>query len=137
MEFLELKNKILKKELPDFFIFAGDSDLINIYLDKIKEFKEVKVLTSIKDYLNIKQSKINIIDNDYVYLIKEDEIFKENSSLWNNNYPNLIFIYTNLKKTDKFYKAFEKDIVYFNKLTQEDLKGAIKYKVTLPDEDIE
>lgn len=81
MEFLELKNKILKKELPEFFILTGDSDLINIYLDKIKEFKEIKLLTSIKDYLSIKQNKVNIIDKDYVYLINEDNTFKENTSL--------------------------------------------------------
>ncbi len=137
MEFLELKNKLLQKELPEFFILAGDTDLITIYLDKIKEFKDIKVLSSIKDYLNIKQSKVNIINDDCFYLLIDDDTLKTTPSLWGIKYNNLICVYTDLKKTDKFYKAYEKNTVYFNKLTDDDLKGAIKFKVNLEDKDIE
>ena len=80
---------------------------------------------------------VNTIPEDTVYIIKEDEVFKNNATLWGIDLTNIIFIYSNLKKSDKFYKAFEPNIVLFDKLSNDMIKGLIKNRVKLSDEHID
>ena len=134
MDFKVLKQNILNKTLPDNLMLAGDPILIQIYLDKISSLFNIRVLNNLYDYLSLKNSKLKE-DTNIIYIIKEDEVFKNNSSLWGLKYNDLVLCYPNLKK-EKFYKAFENNIVYFNKLTDDDLIGGIKFKVDLDDNQI-
>lgn len=135
MEFKELKNKILKKELPSFVVLAGDIDVIQVYKEKIYSLFNITKINSITDYLKILQSKIQKADT--TYLLEDDEIFKEDTTYWGIPFKNLIVIYTDLKKSDKFYKAFDKEVVMFDKLTDMELKGAIRYKLDIKETDLD
>jgi hypothetical protein len=137
MEITYLKKCILDKQLPKGVILSGDEILLTMYLDKIKENFKIKKLDSINDLLNIRYSKLKLISEDTVYIINEDEVFKSNSNLWNIDLTNIVFIYSSLKKSEKFYKAFEPNIVMFDKLSNDMIKGLLKNRISLSDENID
>lgn len=137
MEITYLKKCILDKQLPKGVILSGDQVLLTMYLDKIQETFNTKKLDSINTFINIKSSKFKLQKEDLIYIIYEDEEFKNNTSLWNIDLTNVVFIYSSLKKTEKFYKAFEPNIVLFDKLSNDMLKGLIKNRINLNDENID
>ncbi|WP_300924663.1 hypothetical protein [uncultured Clostridium sp.] len=136
MEIKYFKQAILNKNLPNKVILTGDEAILSMYIEQIYKNFEVKVLNSITDYLSIKSSKFNINNKNIVYLIYNDEIFKTNKNLWDLTLNNVIFVYNELKKNDKFFKAFEAEIIYFNPLIQEQLLGLLMNRINIPEEDI-
>ena len=137
MDIKYFKQAILDKKLPDKVILTGDEALLSMYLQQLYKNFNIKVLNSITDYLSIKSSKFELNNDNTAYLIYNDEVFKTNKNLWDLPYSNVIFIYNDLKKSDKFFKAFESIIVYFNPLTHEQLLGLLMNRINIPEEDIE
>lgn len=135
MEYTILKQAILQNKIIPNIILAGDPILIDVYINKIASITTIKKLDNISQYFDLNNNKFKI-DSNVIYVINDEQDFKSNNSLWDIDRSHLILCYPNLKK-EKFYKAFEKDIIYFNKLTDEDLVGAIKFKANLSDSNIE
>lgn len=135
MEWEELKKGILNKTLPNLVILTGNEYLVNVYIQQIKSNFTSKNLTTIQNYFDNICSKTN--NDDVVYILKDDDIIKENTSIWNYAYKNLVLIFDKLDKKTKFYKAFERNIVYFEALDNKLLKGLIKNRINVSDVDIE
>lgn len=135
MEWEELKKGILNKTLPNLVILTGNEYLVNVYIQQIKSNFTSKNLITIQNYFDNICSKTN--NDDVVYILKDDDIIKENTSIWNYPYKNLVLIFDKLDKKTKFYKAFERNIVYFEALDNKLLKGLIKNRVNISDVDIE
>ncbi len=136
MEIKNLRKAIIDKALPSFTIFTGNEVLMHIYLDEIYKNFSYKFLTTINDYITIKNSKFNVYSKDTIFIIKEDEDFKSNTSLWNYKFENVVLIYSNLRSSDKFYKAFEPNIVKFIELPKEMLYGVIEKRLNIKESDI-
>lgn len=136
MEVMYFKKCILDKKLPSLSILTGDEALMSIYLEQLYNNFDIKKLNNINDYLSIYSSKFNINKNQ-IYIIFNDETFEKDNKLWTNKLTNVIFVYDKLLKTSKFFKAFEPNIVYFEKINDTLLKGLIKNRIQIKDEDIE
>lgn len=134
MDVMEFKNKILNQSLDNYYIMTGDEALISIYLEELLIKFKVKFLNSIDNYISITSSKLK--DNYNLYIIKEDTLFKEDNKYWSLDLNNVVFIYNNLDKREKFYKYFENNIIYFDKLADNLLHGIIANRVNIAKEDI-
>ena len=136
MEVMYFKKCILDKKLPSLSILTGDDALMSIYLEQLYNNFDIKKLNSINDYLCIYSSKFNFNKNQ-IYIIFNDETFEKDNKLWTNKLTNVIFVYDKLLKTSKFFKAFEPNIVYFDKINDTLLKGLIKNRVSIADENVD
>lgn len=139
MDLLQLKQQIMKKELSPFYIFTGEEvAIMNIYIEKIGtavgKLQRVDSLQSIFGKL----TATSILDQPTCYVIRDDKDFLQQEKLWfdlfrgnlqGNNV--LIFIYTQLDKRGKFYKANQADLTEFNKLAPEVLAKYIKKEIGL------
>ena len=137
MEVLELKKLILDNKLPNNLILTGDEALLDIYLNQIYDRFTILKCNSVKDYLIKKANKFKVEKENSFYLVYEDDNFRTNSDLWVKELTNIILVYKKLDKKDKFYKAFEQNIVWFPALTDDQLKGLINNRVTLSENKID
>ena len=135
MEVKLFKQAILNKSLPPKVILTGDECLLSIYIDQINSLFKAKRLNNINDYLQENNSKFKI-NKDLVYFIYDDELFRTSKSFWDLSLSNVIFVYSKLKKTDSFYKAFENIIVDFPTLKDEEIKGVIRNRISVNDDSI-
>ncbi len=132
MELLELKNKIVKKQLGNFYVFVGeDYEVIKIYLQKIAEAKNQK-LSFVDEVNQLKlYSGSSLYDNDIgrCYVVRNDQEFIKEEKGWKsvkekvNETDNiLILVYTALDSRTKFYKHNQNDLVKFENLEVDILK---------------
>lgn len=135
MEILDLKKKILNKTLPNITILTGNEVLLTIYVQKLYEQFTVLKLKSIEEYFSINSSKFNV-NKDRVYLIEEDEIFKNKPAYWKIDFKNVVFIYKNLTKSSTLYKAFESNIVVFKEIDSATLKALLQSKLNIDEDSI-
>lgn len=138
MNLQEMQRQIKDNELKDLYIFIGEEIAVQkVYIQKIGSIKSLQV-QYVDSYKSIYG---NIVNNDLFNLKKlyvivdDDDILKQEDS-WDKIKTNgnmIIFKFNNLDKRSKFYKYFEKDIVEFDKLSDEILKNYIKREVPLND----
>ena len=100
MEILNLKNLILNKSLPDFYIFTGKQVIRNMYLEQVELNFNTKVLNNINDYIKLQLSKLK--EEDIIYIIYNDLDFLDNVNDWNFRFKNLILVYDSINKGSKF-----------------------------------
>lgn len=139
MELLELKNKIIKKEIPNILIFIGEEVLIrDTYLEKIKSVLnlETRKCDSLAGIAN-KLINLTLDKSSYLYIVEDDknllnesiiEKLKDKNFSLNNK---LILVYNYLDKRSKFYKQNQDIIVEFEKLSDELLIKYIQKEIPL------
>lgn len=140
MELIELKEKIVKNQIPKLLIFIGEEVAVrDIYIDKIsktlnKQIKRVDSLISISSKLTNR----TLDNSSFIYIISDDKDITTNESLitkmktskfYGDNY--LILLFNNLDKRNKFYKQNIENIVEFEKLGEEVLKKYILKEIPL------
>lgn len=125
MTLKELNSSITNKESRDFYIFVGTEVFVmDTYIDKICDtFGYKKMLGS---YHPTFEKDVLFVDRNNMSILK-------NNKAW--GYINkTILCFDSLDKRSAFYKKFENDIVFFNKLPQEILTQYIQQKSNLSTE---
>ena len=135
MEILNLKNLILNKSLPDFYIFTGRQVVRDMYLEQIELNFNTKILNNVNDYIKIQLSKIK--EENIIYIIYNDEDFLNNSESWSFRFKNLILVYDSITKSSKFYKYWEQSITDFPWLDNTLLKGLLENRLNIKESDID
>jgi DNA polymerase III delta subunit len=122
MELHEFQQQIVHKSLSGYYVLSGEEiGIMNIYLNKI--YMQRQRLDSVAEAFRISSSggkfsspKCFIVRDDTDYLKQEDNWdrvrlhFESSKNI-------LVVVYTKLDKRSKFYKRYQKDIVWFEKLT--------------------
>lgn len=129
MNLQELQKQIINKQLDNLYVFIGEEIAIQkIYINKIAEVKNLEI-QYVEEYKQIYNSlKVNnLFNTKKLYIVLDDLDILKQEKVWEEIDTNgniIIFKYNNIDKRNKFYKFFEKQIVEFNKLSDEVL---IKY----------
>ena len=120
MELIELNRAIMEHNLDNFYIFTGDEiNLMNLYLNQIGDNKRVDTVLEIWSKLTStgKFTKPKF----KTYVVRDDMEFAKDEKAWSNiskiKNGRLVLLYTDIKKTTKFYKHFKDIIVEFKHLT--------------------
>ncbi len=136
MNILELRNLILKKQLPGLLILTGEeAGIQDVYIHQIIEqkggkFKSFDSLSALWAYrLNAR------IGAAAVLIVRNDEKILDDEKAWNclnalKNYPGVVIIkFGKLDKRLKFGKVFADCMVDFERLTPEQLVKYILSKI--------
>ena len=120
MELIELNRAIMEHNLDNFYIFTGEEiNLMNLYLNQIGDNKRVDTVLEIWSKLTStgKFTKPKF----KTYVVRDDMEFAKDEKAWSNiskiKNGRLVLLYTDIKKTTKFYKHFKDIIVEFKHLT--------------------
>ena len=120
MELIELNRAIMEHNLNNFYIFTGEEiNLMNLYLNQIGDNKRVDTVLEIWSKLTStgKFTKPKF----KTYVVRDDMEFAKDEKAWSNiskiKNGRLVLLYTDIKKTTKFYKHFKDIIVEFKHLT--------------------
>lgn len=129
----ELKNGIVRGQLNNFYIFTGQEEgIMSVYIKQIakKLNLAMKWVDSVEEILSRVNLK-SITKVRYLYLVRVDNSFKSQEKLWqkvlniNGNYAILIQPEID-KRSTKFIKFFENNIIDFEKLSPSLLEGYAK-----------
>ena len=120
MELIELNRAIMEHNLDNFYIFTGEEiNLMNLYLNQIGDNERVDTVLEIWSKLTStgKFTKPKF----KTYVVRDDMEFAKDEKAWSNiskiKNGRLVLLYTDIKKTTKFYKHFKDKIVEFKHLT--------------------
>lgn len=136
MNLQELQKQIINKQLDSLYVFLGEEIAIQkIYINKIAETKNLEI-QYVEEYKQIHNSlKVNnLFNTKKLYIVLDDLDILKQEKIWEEIDTNgniIIFKYNNIDKRNKFYKFFEKQIVEFNKLSDEVLTKYIQKEVPL------
>ena len=136
MNLQELQKQIINKQLDNLYVFIGEEIAIQkIYINKIAEVKNLEI-QYVEEYRQIHNSlKVNnLFNTKKLYIVLDDLDILKQEKIWEEIDTNgniIIFKYNNIDKRNKFYKFFEKQIVEFNKLSDEVLTKYIQKEVPL------
>ena len=144
MTLMDLKEQVVKnKTLQNLYVFTGEeTSILNTYVNKITTLFETKYngnvshIDSIMEVYN-KFGKTNLLKmKPTCYVIYEDKNYiSQNESVWKSLTTGgkkllkdnvVIFIYNNIDKKTKFYKAHKDYITLFDKLSNDLLIKYIK-----------
>lgn len=124
MDLVQLKKQIKEKKLDNFYILAGEEiGVLNLYINKMGS--NVVRADEVADiWRNLTTRTLG--REDTVYVVRDDKKFMSMEKVWENlgsKIKNgiLVICITNLDKRSKFYKAFQKEIVIFEKMTDAQL----------------
>lgn len=121
----DLKNKIVKNDLDNFYIFTGPEEgIMRIYIKQIakKLNLTIKWVDSIQEVCKLVNLK-SLVKVQYLYLVRVDSNFKSQESLWKKAKEfagYCILIQPEIdKRSSKFVNYFENEIIKFEKLSPE------------------
>lgn len=124
MDLVQLKKQIKEKKLNNFYILAGEEiGVLNMYINKMGA--NIVRADEVADiWRNLTTRTLG--REDTVYVVRDDKKFMSMEKVWENlgdKIKNgiLVICITNLDKRSKFYKAFQNDIVIFEKMTDAQL----------------
>ena len=138
----EVKTQIKNKSVKPFYIFTGDElEVINIYINKIAECKNLGVsrIDSISSIYSKFLSK-SFVTKNYCYVLRDDKELLTQEKVWDaltvkgvqgNNI--IILVLTTVDKRSKFYKRFQDSIVEFEHLPDTVLIKYIRKEIPLHD----
>lgn len=140
MQLYELKQELKNKKLKNLYIFNGlEAGLRDIYVKKIVDCAKTPLLhtDTIKSILSSLQN-YSLFHDRTIYYISGDKDILEAENMWSglkqiDGPVIVILVFDNLRKTSKFYKFFEKEIVDFDRMTVEQLSKLIKKELNLSD----
>lgn len=120
MDLMELNQTISNHQLANLYIFTGEEiNLMNLYVKQLGDYKRVDTVLEIWGKLTTTGKFAR--PKFTTYVVRDDMEFLKNEKAWKNvdriNNGRLVLLYTDIKKTLKFYKHFKNIIVEFNHLT--------------------
>ena len=129
----DLRQKLIKKELDNFYIFQGDDWMMtDIFIKQIVKISDGELVRadSVESVYPLLSSR-NLLTGKQVFVISDDEDFLKDDRSWKNirnelHSNILILIYNSFGKYTKILKYFDKNTVLFNNLTNGELKRYIK-----------
>lgn len=140
MNLVELKDSLVKGILSPLYVFTGpEVAIMDIYVHKILELAggAMSRPDGVVDVYRLLQSN-NLIAKPKCYVIRDDKNWMQQENLWPaliagkpQQKDTVILIYQNIDKRSKFYKAHEKIIVEFDRLSSEVLAKYIKNDIGL------
>lgn len=139
MQIWELKSKIESNDIPNLLILTGDERaLMQIYVNQIESVMGRKKICvpSVMDAYNESLTRSLIDTGTKLLFVADDSKFKteESEKIWDklkSIKAKLIVTYSGtLDKRSKFYKQFEDNIVYFDKMKEDMLVNVLS--ATLP-----
>ena len=145
MTIIDLKDRIIKNNLSNFYIFTGtEIGIINIYLQQMSN-KLGLPITRADSFLSIYdrcQGGSLFGDSTGFYVIRDDRDFMKQEQLFDTIKTSIrknviVLLYDKIDSRLKFGKHFKDDIVAFEKLTPNVLKSYIKKEIPLSDKNIE
>lgn len=130
MNLIELNQAIREHNLQNLYIFTGEEiNLMNLYVSQLGEYKRVDTVLEVWSKLTTtgKFAKPEF----KTYVVRDDMDFLKNEKAWTNvnriKNGRLVLLYTDIKKTLKFYKHFRDIIVEFNHLTPTQLYNQLQH----------
>lgn len=140
MQLYELKQELKNGKIRNFYILNGPENVIKgMYINKIVNLAQTPLLyaDNLKSILAGIQN-YSLLHDKTVYVISDDKDLLEvekNWSILKNLKGSVIIILTfnNLRKTSKFYKYFESDVIDFELMTIEQLAKIVKKELNLND----
>ncbi len=141
MELTTLKAHIQKKTFKPVYIMSGDEiGVMNIYINQIAKASDKKVYRAdtFREVFS-KVTKQAIIKQSFVYVIRDDkEVIsseKVHSVIDKANWNDIvIFVFSNVDKRTKFYKAYSDIICEFEPLEERVLIKYIQKEINLSKE---
>ena len=138
MELTTLKAHIQTKKFNNYYIFCGEEiGVMNIYINQIAKVvnKQIYRADSFKEVFS-KVTKQSIIRNSFVYVIRDDKDVitseKVQNVLSKANWSDIvIFVFSNMDKRTKFYKAYKDTICEFEPLEERVLMKYVDREVHL------
>lgn len=129
----DLKNKIVKGDLDNFYIFTGPEEgIMQLFIKQIakKLGLTIKWVDSVQEVCKLVNLK-SLVKVKYLYLIRIDNAFKSQETLWQKAKEfvghRVILIQPEIdKRSSKFVKFFEDCTIKFDKLAPEMLQGYAK-----------
>ena len=138
MEQFELRNRLSKGKVQNFYIFLGDDPaMIEIFINQIAKLTNSKIIKpeTIKSVYST-LSQPSLFDACKLFVVSDDKDFLKEEKAWESietdlglNY--LIVKYTEKDERLKFFRQLKEEIVYFNKLTPERLCAFIFGRVKM------
>lgn len=141
MNLMELKKAISQNNINSFYIFTGDEiAILNIYINKIASLFNNRVFYPENLSAAVGRLKSNslLYKDKYLYVIRDDKEVTTAEKIWDSlksgkfqHGNTIIFVYSNMDKRGKFYKAFEDYIVSFEALSSDILSKYVAKQLTL------
>lgn len=138
MNLIDLKAKIVTKEIPNFLVFTGpESGVMNIYLQQISRVLNLKISKIETVEAVIKYSSGNSLFNaTKLFMVTDDLTFLKEDSGWNKiesilGKNRLILRYHNYDSRLGFWKRFEQNTVVFNYMTTDVLASNLSKQFKL------
>lgn len=128
---LDLKQKLLKNELEELYVFTGEeTEIRRIYYKKIGEiYGNLKILESVSNLYGelekrslFKLKTAYVVYNDMEFLKQKEKVYDRLLKLCSKHV--VILVYDEIPENSSFFKYFEEYITVFNKVTDD---VAIKY----------
>ena len=142
MELAELKQELLNFKVRPTYVFCGDElALQDVYIDKIQEISKLdKVrVEDLKIIYNKIGAKTLIKTSPKLYLIRGDNQYLKEEGVWDKLINGkgqkgniIIFLYPDLDKRGKFYKAHENILIEFHFLSENVLSNRLQAVTHLP-----
>ena len=141
MNILDLKKTISEKKLLNLYIFSGEEVAIqDIYIKKIvKNFSgNVLSVETVSSIIPRLKGNSLLSNKPTLFIVRNDKEFSGTESIWklfedkrtfHNN--TILLVYSSIDKRGKFYKHFEDQIVFFDKLSDEILSKYIRKEIPL------
>lgn len=134
MELIKLRDLVVENKIPKLVILEGtELDIIDIYINEIGKTlnKEYVSFPSVLEYFNATHIKSLFKKNIEFAVIRGDETFLKEKSLWNiadNIKGNIILTYSSLDKNKEFVDRF-KDNIYQAQIKDVDIKVSLLLKL--------
>lgn len=131
---MELKKSISDKKVLPLYVFTGtEVAIMDIYINKIFDMYDGDVISadSLSSIVSRLKSNSLLTSKSCLYIIRDDKAVLSADKIWDSlktgtfqNKNSIIFVFNNLDKRGKFFKAFSDYIVSFEPLSADIL---IKY----------
>lgn len=130
MNLMELNQTIGNRQFANLYIFTGEEiNLMNLYVSQLGEYKRVDTVLEVWNKLTTTGKFAR--PKFTTYVVRDDMDFLKNEKAWKNvdriENGRLVLLYTDIKKTLKFYKHFKNIIVEFNHLTSTQLYHQLQH----------
>ena len=121
MQLHELQQQIVQKTFDNFYIFTGpEVGIMDIYLEK---FPGTRIRQDSVSDAYAKIIKRGMVKEPRCFIVRDDKEYLSQEKVWerikkdmNGSQDILVLIYTAMDKRSKFYKAFDKQMIEFERL---------------------
>lgn len=140
MDLVQLKKQIKEKKLNNFYILAGEEiGVLNMYINKMGT--NIVRADEVGDVWRNLTSRTLGSNSNTIYVVRDDKKFIAMEKVWTGlkdkiKNGTLVFCVSSIDKRSKFFKAFDDDIVIFEKMTEPQLLQYCKKQLKGVDKEV-